>query len=360
MQILKDRHMLHQIPEVGLHLPRTAAYLEEELKKLNCRVWQPVHSAVCAWFDMGGGSTLAFRADMDGLPVAEQTGLAFASCHPGRMHACGHDGHMAVLLELARRIAGMKLKKNVLLIFQPGEEGPGGAHILCDTGLLREYKVEAIFGLHLWPGLEKGVLFSRPGAMMSRSCEVTVTVGGKAAHIGKAHLGKDAMAACVEFYTRAAQMEQALDEGIFRLLKFGRMACGSVRNVIAEEATLEGSLRTFDDGVFAQMRDGLHAIARQVEKETGCTVQLHMNEGYPAVYNDPALYEKAAAALPVERLEQPSIITEDFSCYQRHVPGVFFFLGVGDAPALHAADFDFDEAVLMRGADLLTVLAQTL
>jgi hippurate hydrolase len=196
--------------------------------------------------------------------------------------------------------------------------------------------------------------------MMSRSCEVTVTVRGKAAHIGKAHLGKDAMAACVDFYHRAVQMEEKLDPTVFRLLKFGRMACGSVRNVIAEEAVLEGSLRTFDDAVFAQMKERLSAIACRVEEETGCTVEVHMNEGYPAVYNDPVLYARVAHMIPVAHLEQPSIITEDFSCYQHHVPGVFFFLGVGDTPALHAADFDFDEAVLLQGAEALSALVRNL
>lgn len=130
--------------------------------------------------------------------------------------------------------------------------------------------------------------------------------------------------------------------------------------MIAEEAVLEGSLRTFDDAVFAQMKERLSAIACRVEEETGCTVEVHMNEGYPAVYNDPVLYARVAHMIPVAHLEQPSIITEDFSCYQRHVPGVFFFLGVGDTPALHAADFDFDEAVLLQGAEALSTLARNL
>ena len=137
MQIFADRHALHQIPELELHLPETKAYLEKALKALGCEVFSPLGSALCAFFDFGAEAAIAFRADMDALPIQEKSGCAYASTHPGCMHACGHDGHMAILLELARRLSRKKtLPHNVLLIFQPGEESPGGARAICDTGLL--------------------------------------------------------------------------------------------------------------------------------------------------------------------------------------------------------------------------------
>ena len=357
MQLYEDRRALHRIPEVSLCLPKTARYVTESLKQLSCRVFSPIESAVCAFFDFGAAETIAFRSDMDALPGEEKSGLPFASTHPGRMHACGHDGHMAMLLELARRLEKMTLRVNVLLIFQPGEEGPGGAKPICDTGLLEEYHVSAIFGLHLWPGLEKGCLYSRKGSMMSRSCEVDLTVCGKAAHVGKSWEGLDALAACAAFYTRAVAMERAMDPAIFRLLKFGHMEAGTVRNIIAESARLEGTLRTFDDGVFEQMHQNMQQIAVQVQEETGCALRLHLSEGYPAVYNDEKLYEKIEKILPVRELAQPNLITEDFSWYQRRVAGVFFFLGLGETPALHATNFDFDEAVLEQGVALLEKIA---
>ena len=148
MQVFLDRQALHAIPELGLELPKTAAYVKNALKDLNCKVFSPLEYAVCAYFDFGADHAIAFRADMDALPITEETGLSYASTHPGQMHACGHDGHTAILLELARRLsAKQNLSHNVLLIFQPGEETPGGALPICQTGVLETYQVKAVFGL---------------------------------------------------------------------------------------------------------------------------------------------------------------------------------------------------------------------
>ena len=170
MQIIEDRRALHRIPELGYQLPETLAYVRASLEKLSCAVFAPIEGAVCAFFDFGRESAVAFRADMDALPITERTGLPFASTHPGRMHACGHDGHMAIALELARRLDEKKsLPHNVLLVFQPAEETIGGAEPICRSGVFEKYKVEAIFGLHLWPGLAEGVCASRANEMMARS-----------------------------------------------------------------------------------------------------------------------------------------------------------------------------------------------
>ena len=358
-QIILDRRALHRIPELELHLPETMEYLTEALSGLKCRVFSPMEIALCAYFDFGRTETVAFRADCDGLPMEENTGLDFASCHPGRMHACGHDGHMAILLELARRLDKKEaLHKNVLLIFQPGEESPGGAKYLCETGMFSNFHVEAIFGLHLWPGLEKGAVFSRENELMSRSCEVNVDILGRSAHIAKAKDGIDALAACAEFYRRATATEQALPPEIFRLLKFGRMEAGTVRNAIAAEAHLEGSLRAFQDPVFEGLRECLYRIAHDIGREFGCTVELGMSEGYPAVMNDPELYRRVKAMVDFRELAEPSMTSEDFSWYQKQVPGVFFFLGLGDTPALHSRNFNFDEEILVKGADFFEKLAE--
>lgn len=359
MQIINDRRSLHRIPELDRELPKTMEYLRSGLEKLNCRVFSPMDGALCAYFDFGAKDALAFRSDADALPIRENTRLDFASEHPGKMHACGHDGHMAILLELARRLNEKKeLPHNVLLVFQPAEETTGGAKDLCATGVFREYQVKAIFGLHLWPGLSAGEIFSRRQEMMSRSCEVTVDIYGKSAHIAKAGEGIDAMAAGVDFYSRVMAMEAALPKKVFRLLKFGRLESGTVCNAISDHTRMEGSLRAFQDDVFYSLRAGIVSIGKDIERRSGCTVNIYMNDGYPAVMNPPDLYDRARRVVEFRELEMPSMITEDFSWYQKTLPGLFFFLGLGETPTLHADDFDFDEQLLVRGADFFEELAE--
>lgn len=358
MQIIADRRALHRIPEPDFRLPKTMAYLRGALEGLSCKLFSPIPNSLCAWFDFGAKKTIAFRADCDALPITEKTGLPFASTHDGYMHACGHDAHMAMALELARRLSEKKaLGCNVLLVLQPAEETIGGAKPLCDSGVFQEYGVEAIFGMHVWPGLEAGVLHTRKGPLMSRVSELTVDIHGRPAHIGKSWEAIDALAAGVEFYRRARALEQSMDPAIQRLLNFGKMQSGTVRNIISGHTRLEGCLRTYDDSVFDYLHDKVLAIGKEVEAQFGCTVDVHFTEGYPAVTNDPALVEKAHALAQFRELEEPTMVSEDFSWYQKQIPGVFFFLGLGDTPALHSENFDFDERILLKGADFFEALA---
>lgn len=359
MDIINDRRALHAIPELEWELPRTAEYVRNALENLNCRVFSPVGCAVCAFFDFGAESAIAFRADMDALPIEEKSGVAFASTHPGKMHACGHDGHMAILLELARRLDKKEnLRHNVLLIFQPGEESPGGAKRICDTGVLEQHKVEAVFGLHLWPGLEKGTVFCRANELMSRASEVSVDIYGKSSHIGNAAAGIDATAAAVEFYRMARQAEADFPPEIFRLLNFGKFQSGTVRNALSAHARMEGSLRAFQDEVFDGLQGKLHEAAAAVEARFGCKVEITFGDSYPAVMNDAGLLDRVRQAADFGALEKPTMTAEDFSWYQRYAGGLFFFLGLGDAPALHASNFDFDEAILEKGAGFFEKIAE--
>ena len=359
MQIISDRRCLHRIPELELELPQTMEYLRNSLTGLNCRVFSPTAESLCAYFDFGAEKCVAFRADCDALPICEQTGAEYASTHPGVMHACGHDCHMAVLLELARRLdAKKKNKNNILLIFQPGEESPGGARPICDSGVLAEYNVKAIFGLHVWPGLEKGKVFTRANELMSSATEVTVDIYGKTAHIAKAELGVDATAAGVAFYNRACQMERSYPQEVYRLLKFGKFHSGTARNALSAHCHIEGSLRAFQEDIFLEMRSKLIALTKEIEGEFGCTVNIHFSDGYPAVLNDPQLCCRTREVALWEELDKPSMTAEDFGWYQRFVPGVFFFLGLGDVPALHNDKFDLDDSVLIKGAELFDALTE--
>ena len=359
MKIRDDRRALHRIPELDRDLPETIAYLNGVLSELNCRVFSPVEGSLCAFFDFGQESAIAFRADADALPILEKTGADYASRHEGCMHACGHDGHMAILLELARRLSKKRnLPRNVLLVFQSAEETTGGAKDICDSGVFTQYNVKAIFGLHLWPGLEAGVIASRKQELMARSSEVNVDIYGKSAHIAKAAEGVDALMAAVEFYQKAMEMERKLPDSVFRLLKFGKFQSGTVRNALSAHTHMEGSLRAFQDEIFDGLAAGLADIGRAVEKQYGCTVKLHLSDGYPAVMNPSELYDRVRSTLPFRELDSPSMTAEDFSWYQKTLPGLFFFLGLGDVPALHTDTFDFDEGILLKGADFFEKLAE--
>ena len=359
MQIIADRQALHRIPELELELPKTMAYLNHALSELNCRLYYPMESTLLAYFDFGAANTIAFRADCDALPILENTDLPYTSTHSGRMHACGHDGHMAILLELARRLhEKTELPHNVLLVFQPAEETTGGARDLCETGIFDTYHVKVIFGLHLWPSLPAGTVASRKNELMARSCEVNVDIYGKSAHIAKASEGVDALMAGAEFYRRAVAMERELPDGIFRLLKFGKFHSGTVRNALSAHTHMEGSLRAFQDDIFYSLRAGLVSIGKDIERQTGCTVNIYMNDGYPAVMNPPDLYKRVQKIVDFAELAEPSMIAEDFSWYQKTLPGMFFFLGTGDTPALHADDFNFNEEILLKGADFFEELVE--
>lgn len=359
MQIIEDRRALHQIPELGCDLPKTTAYLVSSLEKLNCRLLFPSKGAVCAWFDFGKEDAIAFRADTDALPIPEKTGLSFASQHPGKMHACGHDAHAAMLLELARRLdKKTDLPHNVLLVFQPAEESPGGAEPICNTGIFQKHNVKAIFALHVWPGVPAGCIYGKPGAMMSLCSELFVTVTGRSSHISNPAGGLDSLAAGVEFYRRARQLEAEISREDFCLLNFGKMESGNVRNAISDHTRLEGTLRTYSNALFDTLRKTLLDMARELERKTGCDFAVEFTDIYPAVCNPEDLFDKVRSIVPIQLLAEPSLGGEDFSFYQQRIPGLFLCLGLGDTPPLHSDIFNFDEQLLLKGADFFEVLAE--
>lgn len=359
MQIIEDRRALHQIPELDKDLPETFAYLENALSGLKCKVFSPCRGGLCAYFDFGASHTIAFRSDADALPIQESTRLSFASRHPGWMHACGHDGHMAILLELARRLdAKNDMPHNILLVFQPAEETDGGAKTICDSGIFTEKNVKAIFGLHLWPGLPAGTVASRENELMARSCDMVVEMYGKSAHIAKSWEGLDAMAAAVEFYQRTVAVEKALPENVFRLLKYGKFLSGTAQNAISNHTRMEGSVRAYQDEIFDYLQASVRSIGADVAEKTGVKIVVDMNDGFPAVMNPGDLYRKVQQIADFTELAEPYMTAEDFSWYQKYLPGMFFFLGIGNTPALHTADFDFDDSILVKGADFFENLAE--
>ncbi|MBR5485587.1 MAG: amidohydrolase [Oscillospiraceae bacterium] len=359
-RLVKYRRDLHKIPEIDFELPKTIQYIKTVLERYPCEVFSSCRSSVCAFFDCGKEKTTAFRADMDALPIAEKTNAKYASEHLDKMHACGHDGHMAVLLAFAEFVSReMKnLPRNILLIFQPAEETTGGAKLICESGVFEKYNVDRIFGLHLWPELAAGQLASRAGALMAKSSETTLTVAGKSTHIARHTEGNDAMITAAKFLCRAYEIMENLAEKEECLLKFGRFESGTVRNAISGKSVLMGSLRVFSNEMFEAAVKNLEETAKEEAEKTGCSVRIEFSQGYPPVRNDGELYERCLKAAPnIVSLEKPLLIAEDFSFYQEHIKGVFFLLGTGTGIPLHADTFDFDEDVLSNGVELFKRLA---
>lgn len=359
--VKKVRQDLHQIPELELNLPETKKYIVNELKDLPCTIESPIDSSVIAYFDNQKDSTIAFRSDMDALPVQEMIDVPYKSKHEGKMHACGHDGHMANLLGFAHELPKHleEIPHNILLVFQPGEESPGGAHLLVESGIFKKYKVKHIFGMHLWPDLEVGQIATRKNEFMAHSSEVHVDVKGLSSHVAKAHLGKDAMAAASEFLLRVYAFEQSYPENIYRLLKFGLFQSGTVCNAISAHTHMEGTMRAFQDEIFYGLQDYIKKTAKEMEEKYGVTFDVQFKNGYPPVMNDPELTEKVIQSIPnIKVLETPEMIAEDFAYYQTILPGTFFFLGTGTGIPLHADTWDFDEHILVNGVNLFLELAK--
>ncbi len=361
-KLKRDRRALHQIPELQFELPETQAYLLNALSEIGVEAEALPSCGILAYFDGGKPETAAFRADMDALPIQELREGGYASTHPGKMHACGHDGHMAMLLQLARYAHAhiSELPRNLLLIFQPAEEGGGGARTIVETDALEKRNVTHIFGLHVAPELPVGTLASRPGAFFSKSSEVYALVHGKSAHAANAAEGLDALSAGADFLLRAEAMEQAFPQDVARLLKFGKFIAGTAPNIVAETASITGTLRAFDNQVFQSLQDGLSNVARQVEAKWGVNIELSYSPSYPPLLNDPKVYERAIHQLRgfnYRELPQPTMLSEDFSYYLEKVPGVFFKLGIGTGIPLHTPEFDLDERALMYGVEALIALA---
>ncbi|NBI62429.1 amidohydrolase [Clostridiales bacterium] len=360
------RRELHKIPELSKTLPKTKAYIKSVLDALDCQIIEVLESGVCAYFDRGKETTIAYRADMDALPVTEVNVCDYASTHQGRMHACGHDAHSAVLLGFAQYVDTQKeLPHNVLCVFQPAEETTGGAKDICETGIFQKYNVSRVFGLHLWPFIDAGKIASKSGPMMPRSSEITIEVFGRSSHATAPEKGIDALFIASQYIQqlydahRAGMRPNPTPEER-TIIQICKMESGTARNVISGYSTLLGTMRAFSDEDFAGLVQLLEDTAQRLSVEYGCRITAEHSEGYPPVVNDPALYQSLLPALrqglDYEEMPIPAMISEDYSFYGLEVPSVFFFLGTGTGIALHSNNFDFDEKILVQGLEMYKLL----
>ena len=300
------RRDLHKIPESGMQEYKTSAYLREKLEELGLCVEQWLETGLSVVFGERG-ETVAFRADMDGLPVTEPE-KPYASCHSGMMHACGHDGHMAILLGFAKYLADHPAayeNRRILLIFQPAEEGPGGAKPMIEAGILRKYDVKKIIGCHIFPQVEQGKIACRKGGMMARNGEVTLRIYGKSAHGAQPQLGADAVLAAgaviTAIHTILSRNVSPLESGV---LTFGSIHGGEACNIIAKEVVLEGTMRAFSDAAYGRMEERVREAVEGVAAGYGCRGEAEFRHMYRVVWNDAGLTD-ALREVSAARKEVP-------------------------------------------------------
>jgi len=359
------RRWFHKNPELGFEVQNTQKFIINELEKLKFDGIIAVSSTgIKAVMNINPEyETFAFRADMDALSLKEQSGLEYSSQIDGVMHACGHDAHMAMLLGFARWLSSNrdKLNKNIVLIFQPAEESVGGALPMIKEGVLENPKVDAIFGFHLFPGIEQGLIGLREGALMAQTCEFDIEIKGKSAHGAMPHDGADALMAASCFVSSIhAAISRRLDPMQRSLITIGKMYAGERRNIIAEEAVLEGIIRTFDDSAYTRVKETILDLLVGLENMYMVKTRYSEIVYYPSVSNDPTLVKTLRGILPHEMLVDagPFMTAEDFSFFQQQIPGVFMLLGTrnerkGYTEPLHSNKFDFDEEVMVLGLQTL-------
>lgn len=387
-ELLQWRRYLHQHPELSNREVETAKYVAERLRSFGLEPKTGIARTGVVAVLQGGrpGRGVALRADMDGLPVREEVDVPFASRATGEyegntvgvMHACGHDTHVAILLAVARVLTQMKdrLPGSVTFIFQPAEEGvplaerPAGAEQMVAEGVLENPRVEAIFGLHVFANVPTGTLTYRSGPFMAASDSFEILVKGRQTHGSSPWRGVDPIVVGAQI-VNALQTIVSRSVDITRLpavVTVGQFQSGVRNNIIPDTARLVGTIRTFDDDVQKDIHARIKRIAEGVAAGAGASVDVRINLGTPVTSNDPALTARMLPTLErvaPGRVKESELITgaEDFTFFQRRVPGLFFFLGitppdqVGKAPANHSPYFYVDEAALPTGVRALAHLA---
>ena len=355
-QLKKWRRDLHQIPELGLQEFQTAAYIRCELGTI-------------VYIDYHQSTTIAFRSDIDALAIQEKNHIDFASKIPGMMHACGHDGHMSALLGFARRLKEnhSSLSCNVLLVFQPAEESPGAAAQVVESGVFEKYNVKAIFGMHLMPFIEEGVIACKKGPLMAMCGELDVKIYGKGAHAGLPQESIDSIMianqALQQYQTIISRRISPFSPAVINI---GQINGGSARNSVASLTTMHGPLRCYDENLFMEVTQDIDSIHKSLEMAYGCSIEWSCPPLYPPVLNDGHLYKVFRNIVDEDiyiELKEPLMLAEDFSFYQKAIPGIFFFLGTKCQEyqsGLHTETFNFHEEVLEKAIDLYEKIVMNL
>jgi amidohydrolase len=373
------RRELHQHPELMYEEHWTAQRIREELDKTGVAYVGGLAGGTGTIAHLPatktGGRTVALRADIDALPIHEETGLPYASQIPGKMHACGHDGHTAVLLGAARALSKVQDRPNdILFLFQPAEEGGAGARRLCEEGALDGRiigpPVDVVFGHHNNPLIEQGVFTIREGAMMAAADQFVVTIHGKGGHAAMPHLGRDPVVALAHtvsvLQTLASRNASPLDSLVVSVTT---LEAGHAHNVIPDSCTFGGTMRTLKPETRELGKARLFETVHGVAAAHGCRAEIDWREGYPVTHNDPWATERwrsvAEGVVGPDRVaheEHPTMGAEDFSFYGERVPAAFWFAGsrppgCESAPGLHTPRFDYNDDILSDCVETMCALA---
>ena len=366
------RRQIHQTPELGFDVHNTAGFVAEKLKEFGCDelVTGIGRTGVVALIKgrLGDGPTVGLRADMDALPIGETTGKSYASTVSGKMHACGHDGHTAMLLGAAKYLAETRnFAGSVAVIFQPAEEGGGGGNEMVKEGMMERFGISRVFGMHNMPGLPVGQFAIRPGAIMAATAEFTIRVTGRGGHAAMPHRSVDPIVTASQIVmalqTIAARTVDPAELVVVSVTKFHG---GEAYNVIPEHVDLAGTVRTLKQEVAVLARDRMQTICDGIGKASDAKVTFHWQPNYPVTVNNPDetvfagdIAATVAGENAIHRAIQPLMGGEDFSYMLEARPGAFIFIGNGDTANLHHPAYDFNDEAIPHGVSYWVKLAET-
>jgi len=388
--LITIRRDLHAHPELGYEEQRTSQAVQRELKKAGVDfvanlaggtgVLGHLPATASTSTRSKTDSAIGLRADMDALPIEEETGLPYSSTHPGKMHACGHDGHTAILIGAARVLAKIakqspaSLRRPITFVFQPAEEGGAGAQKMVDegclTGTILGPPIANMFGLHGWPRLPQGVVATKAGPLLAASDRFDIVVKGVGAHAAFPHVSRDPVVAAAAIVNAVQTIaSRNVDPLASVVVSITMLNCGSAYNVIPSQAKLGGTVRTLTPEVLALTQKRIEEIATGIAKAYGCEASFDYRLGYPVTRNDPGAVDLfndvARQALGDERvltLPQPVMGGEDFAFYCQKVPSCFFVLGLippgkKSVPDLHQPTFNFNDDAIATGVEMFCRLA---
>ncbi|MBF9031564.1 amidohydrolase [Rhodobacterales bacterium HKCCE3408] len=369
-EIMEWRHDFHRHPEILYEVHRTAGIVAEKLREFGCdEVVEGVGRTGVVGVIKGNGSgtrVIGLRADMDALPIHEQSGVDFASQTPGAMHACGHDGHTAILLGAAKYLSETRnFGGTVVLLFQPAEEGGAGGQAMVEDGVMERWGIEEVYGLHNAPGVPVGVIATRPGPLMASSDEFEIVVTGKGGHAAEPHEAIDTtLAAAQVVVTLNTIVSRSVDPLKRVVLTVGTFKTDSgASNIIAHTATLTGTVRTLDPDMRKLMEERVRRVAEDTASAFGATAEVHWDPGYPVTVNDAdatahAVDAARAVAAHVEDNADPIMPSEDFSYMLEARPGAYIFLGNGDTQMCHHPKYVFDDEAIPYGCSFFAELVE--
>lgn len=368
--VTEHRRYLHQHPELSLEEYKTTEYIISVLKDIGVSFYQVLDTGVIATLSGNSGTTLGFRADIDALPVHEQNNVEYKSRNDNVMHACGHDGHTTALLLFVKRAKALsatgELKHNCVFIFQPSEEANAGANLMINAWDNRP-EFDAIFGVHLMPDEDEGLVLYRDGELSASATEYHFRVKGASAHVAQKHQGVSALETILKIASEVGSIQQFHLDGLNRnIIHMGKIHGGEAVNTVPTNAGLSGTIRTYEASDLSVIKSQLTKIKEAAELLYGASVELHYTEGYPAVKNNSELREVVetsigSAGLRGAEKDKPYLFGEDFSFYSNIAKTYFVFAGSrnlekGYASSLHTDTFNFDERVLIKVADYYEAL----